>query len=54
MDYWMRYGIAMHAANSFVDRRIRPAMEKNGIRRSYGPVLLFVKMNPGCSLKDIA
>jgi DNA-binding MarR family transcriptional regulator len=54
MDEMVCYGIALHAVDSFIDRQMRPAMEKYGIRRTYGPVLLAVRTNPGCSLKEVA
>ncbi|MBO4347969.1 MAG: MarR family transcriptional regulator [Candidatus Methanomethylophilaceae archaeon] len=29
-------------------------MTEAGLKKSYGPILMAIKMNPGCSMKDIS
>ncbi len=48
------HNVCMHAVSTYIDRRIRPAMTEAGLKKSYGPILLAIKMNPGCSMKDIS
>jgi len=48
------HNVCMHAVTAYIDRRIRPTMAEAGLKKSYGPILMAIKMNPGCSMKDIS
>ncbi len=50
----MERDVCIHAVTTFIDRSMRAAMQDAGIKRSYGPFLMTVKCNPGCSLKEVA
>ncbi len=46
--------ICIHTVTTFIDRSMRAALQDAGIKRSYGPFLMTVKYNPGCTLKEVA
>ncbi len=54
MNERLEHEICMHTISVFIDKKIRPAMQEAGIKKSYGPFLMSVLQSPGCSLKDIA
>ncbi|MBR6038568.1 MAG: winged helix-turn-helix transcriptional regulator [Candidatus Methanomethylophilaceae archaeon] len=46
--------LILHAVRSYVGRQVRPVLDEEGLKPSYGPMLRVVKLHPGCSLKDIS
>ena len=46
--------IVLHMIKSYIGRQVRPVLEREGMKPSYGPMLRTIERHPGCSLKDVS
>jgi DNA-binding MarR family transcriptional regulator len=46
--------MVLHMIKPYIVRQVRPVLEREGMKPSYGPMLMAIERNPGCSLKEIS